>query len=137
VFLKVWTRAGDWRPDRGSLGAWLRRVTTNRCIDKKRRRRLISDIEPPEVVDGACLADDAANASRLARVASDAVASLPERQRAAIILTYYEDLPNAAAADALSMKLKAFESLLVRARSALATLVARAGVTAADLGSAP
>ncbi|MEM6585921.1 MAG: sigma factor-like helix-turn-helix DNA-binding protein, partial [Pseudomonadota bacterium] len=43
----------------------------------------------------------------------------PERQRAAIILTYYEELTNAEAASALDMQLKAFESLLFRARTAL------------------
>jgi len=35
------------------------------------------------------------------------------------------------------MNVKAFESLLVRARMALAKLVVAAGVTADDLGSAP
>jgi RNA polymerase sigma-70 factor (ECF subfamily) len=35
------------------------------------------------------------------------------------VLTYYEELPNSAAAAALEMNLKAFESLLLRARAAL------------------
>lgn len=137
VFVKVWARAGDWREGQGALGAWLRRVTTNLCIDRKRRGRRIVDVPPPEQADPAPGADEAANANRLAKVACDAVARLPERQRAAIVLTYFEDLPNADAADAMQMNLKAFESLLVRARAALAKLVAAAGVTAADLGSAP
>ena len=47
------------------------------------------------------------------------IAALPERQRAAIVLTYYEELPNRTAAETLDMNLKAFESLLFRARAAL------------------
>ena len=47
------------------------------------------------------------------------VLALPERQRAAIVLTYYEELPNAEAAQAMDMNIKAFESLLHRARTAL------------------
>jgi RNA polymerase sigma-70 factor, ECF subfamily len=137
VFVKVWSRAGDWREGQGALGAWLRRVTTNLCIDRKRRGRRLVDAPPPEQADPAQGADETANANRLAKVATDAVARLPERQRAAIVLTYFEDLPNADAADAMQMNLKAFESLLVRARAALAKLVAASGVTAADLGSAP
>jgi RNA polymerase sigma-70 factor (ECF subfamily) len=137
VFVKVWTRAGDWREGQGALGAWLRRVTTNLCIDRKRRSRRMVDGDPPDRPDAAAPVDEAVNASRLARVAAGAVAQLPERQRAAIVLTYFEELPNAAAADAMQMNVKAFESLLVRARAALAKLVAAAGVTAADLGSAP
>ena len=137
VFVKVWTRAGDWREGQGALGAWLRRVTTNRCIDRKRRNRRLVDGEPPERADPQTPVDEAVNASRLAKVAADAVAQLPERQRAAIVLTYFEELPNADAADAMQLNVKAFESLLVRARAALAKLVAAAGVTAADVRGAP
>jgi RNA polymerase sigma-70 factor (ECF subfamily) len=35
------------------------------------------------------------------------------------VLTYYEELPNAEAAAVLEMKIKAFESLLLRARTSL------------------
>lgn len=48
-----------------------------------------------------------------------ALGNLPERQRAAVVLTYYEELPNADAAQLLEMNIKAFESLLLRARRAL------------------
>ena len=48
-----------------------------------------------------------------------ALDQLPERQRAAIVLTYYEELPNIVAAEHLDMNIKAFESLLLRARKAL------------------
>jgi RNA polymerase sigma-70 factor (ECF subfamily) len=48
-----------------------------------------------------------------------ALGLLPERQRAAVVLTYYEELSNAEAADMLDMNIKAFESLLLRARRAL------------------
>ena len=57
-------------------------------------------------------------ARRSAAVAA-AIRALPERQRAAIVLTYYEELPNAEAAEAMEMNIKAFESLLHRARAAL------------------
>ena len=47
------------------------------------------------------------------------IAALPGKQRAAIVLTYYEDQSNAAAAETMDMNIKAFESLLLRARGAL------------------
>lgn len=53
--------------------------------------------------------------------------ALPERQRAAIVLTYYEELPNAEAAEAMDMNIKAFESLLHRARAALRQALAAQG----------
>ena len=57
--------------------------------------------------------------ARLRARTAAAVQALPDRQRAAIILTYYEDYSNMAAAETLDMNIKAFESLLLRARSAL------------------
>jgi RNA polymerase sigma-70 factor (ECF subfamily) len=48
-----------------------------------------------------------------------AVAELPERQRAALALCYWQEMSNAEAAEALSLSVGAIESLLVRARRAL------------------
>jgi RNA polymerase sigma-70 factor (ECF subfamily) len=52
------------------------------------------------------------------RVAA-AMAKLPERQRAALALCYYEDLGNSEAAAVLEISIGALESLLVRGRRAL------------------
>lgn len=134
VLVKVWTNPGAWKPGPGGgLAAWLRRVTTNRCLDGLRRRAHLSDAEVPERADPSASAEEGLNARRLAQHAVDAIAALPDRQRAAIILTYYEELPNAAAADALGMGVDAFESLLVRARKALRLIVEKSGLTVDDL----
>ena len=45
--------------------------------------------------------------------------ALPDNQRAAVVLTYYEELSNADAASIMEMNIKAFESQLLRARRAL------------------
>ena len=57
-----------------------------------------------------------------------AIRALPDRQRAAIILTYYEGVPNAEAAAILGLGVKAVESLLVRARQALVRSLAGKGL---------
>jgi RNA polymerase sigma factor (sigma-70 family) len=101
------------------LGGWLNRVVTNLAIDRLRRARRISGEEVPDREDDAPLADEIIEAGERDRSARALIAALPERQRAAIVLTYYEELSNAAAAEALDMNIKAFESLLLRARTAL------------------
>jgi RNA polymerase sigma factor (sigma-70 family) len=101
------------------LGGWLQRVVTNLAIDRLRRARRLSDGEVPDCEDDAPLADALIEAGERDRSARALIAALPERQRAAIVLTYYEELPNAAAAETLDMNIKAFESLLLRARTAL------------------
>jgi RNA polymerase sigma-70 factor (ECF subfamily) len=101
------------------LGGWLQRVATNLAIDRLRRARRLSGGEFPDSEDDAPLADALIEANERDLSARALIAALPERQRAAIVLTYYEELPNAAAAEALDMNIKAFESLLLRARTAL------------------
>ncbi|OBV11884.1 sigma-70 family RNA polymerase sigma factor [Erythrobacter dokdonensis] len=101
------------------LSGWLGRVTTNLAIDKLRLARRVSGEEVPERADEAPLADAMIEADERDGATRALVLALPERQRAAIVLTYYEDLPNAEAAEAMDMNIKAFESLLHRARAAL------------------
>ncbi|WP_301749877.1 sigma-70 family RNA polymerase sigma factor [uncultured Erythrobacter sp.] len=101
------------------LGGWLQRVVTNLAIDRLRRTRRLSDGEVPDNADEAPLADRLIEAGERDGTARALILALPERQRAAIVLTYYEELPNAEAAEAMEMNIKAFESLLHRARAAL------------------
>ncbi|MBV9527343.1 MAG: RNA polymerase sigma factor [Sphingomonas sp.] len=133
-FLRLWDHAAGWRPQGGGLPGWLRRVATNLCLDRLRRSRRMSSDAVPERSDDRPGADAVLDADRLARLAQRAVLALPDRQRAAIVLTYYEELGNIAAAEALQMNIKAFESLLFRARAALRERLRTAGVRPQDVG---
>ena len=135
TFLKLWTQAGRWRPANGNgqLLPWLRSLAMNACIDRLRRRRFHSDDDVPERADESASAAEQIDQCRLGALVSKALGSLPDRQRAAIVLTYYEELPNIEAADAMDLHLKAFESLLLRARQAMKTALVSEGIGAADL----
>jgi RNA polymerase sigma factor (sigma-70 family) len=127
--LKLWNHADRWRTGGPGIAAWLKTVTVNQCLDRLRRRRFASDEDVPERADEAPLADHVLEADQVAAAVKHCIEALPERQRAAIVLTYYEEEQNARAAETLEMQLKAFESLLFRARSSLKGCVERKGVT--------
>jgi RNA polymerase sigma factor (sigma-70 family) len=127
-FTRLWVNAKGWAPAGGGLGGWLRRVATNACIDRLRKPRTVSDELLGDHEDEAPLADVGLDAARRQAAVADAVRALPERQRAAIVLTYYEGVPNAEAAAILGLGVKAVESLLVRARQALTRSLARQGL---------
>src|SRR6476646_5267165 len=97
TILRAWTRAGSWTPVGGGLGGWLRRVATNLCLDRKRRVSPISGEALPERADEAPLADSAIDEQRRRQAVAAAMLELPDRQRAAIVLTYYEGVSNAEA----------------------------------------
>lgn len=121
AFLRVWQHAGRWRPDGGaSFRTWLNRVVINLSIDRRRKPRMAVLDDQPEPID-----EDGATPyeARLAQETGDRVAAalqkLPERQRAAILLCFWEGEGNIAAAEALGVSIGALESLLVRAKRAL------------------
>ena len=116
---RLWQHAARWQGGQSGIAAWLKRVTMNLCLDRLRRRRFASDEVVPERADVAPLAPALIEAEQQRATVVAAIAALPDNQRAAIVLTYYEDLPNAAAAQSMEMNIKAFESLLLRARGAL------------------
>lgn len=123
AMLRLWQNAGNWRGGGPGVGAWLTRVSTNLCLDRLRQRARISGEEVPEREDGSPLADAIIAGEQDREVVIRALGLLPERQRAAVVLTYYEELSNAEAADMLDMNIKAFESLLLRARRALKAML--------------
>ena len=126
--VKLWVNASGWQPSGGGLGAWLRRIATNACLDRLRRTRPLSDAGLPERADEALPADVLIDAERRRIAVQAAILTLPDRQRAAIVLTYHEGVSNAEAASILGIGVKALESLLVRARQGLSQQLIRQGL---------
>jgi RNA polymerase sigma factor (sigma-70 family) len=130
ALLRLWQYADRWRAGGPGVAAWLTRVATNACLDRLRWRRFVSDEEAPDRPDESPLADKMIEEDEVRKAVADCIEALPDRQRAAIVLTYYEARPNRIAAEILAMQLKAFESLLLRARTALRGCVEGKGVAA-------
>lgn len=116
VMLKLWRQAERFDPARGSFPAWLARMVTNQCLDRRRQ------IKPVESLDLAAeLADPGANSAADAerRALDSVLATLAPRQRAVLALFYLEGYAMAEIATMLETNEKAVESLLSRARAAL------------------
>jgi RNA polymerase sigma-70 factor (ECF subfamily) len=120
TMLRLWRMAPDWRADGAALGTWLYRVASNLCIDRLRRRRGAPADAAPEVPDASPGAQARLEAADRAAALSAALARLPERQRLAVVLRHLEERPNPEVAAILEISVEAVESLLARARRALA-----------------
>jgi RNA polymerase sigma-70 factor (ECF subfamily) len=123
TFIRAWVKAPGWRPQAigggASFATWLTRIAINLAIDRLRRVVPLRLEDAPEPISAEPDGEVRLMAGeRRARLAA-AVAALPERQRAAIALTYDQGLSNAAAAAVLESSVGALELLLVRARRAL------------------
>ena len=125
-FLRIWRQAAHWRSGEARFDTWLHRVVLNLCHDRLRRRkaRPLTDEEAAELVDNSPSAEDQLHSQdRSDRVAA-ALAALPERQREAIVLQYYQELSNSDAAALMNISVEALESLLSRARRQLRSQLA-------------
>lgn len=136
ALLRLWDHAGRWQSGGTGIGAWLRRVATNLCLDRLRRQKFSGGNEIPDRADEAARADEQMEADQMREATRQCMGQLPDRQRAAIVLTYYEERPNAEAAAVLDMNIKAFESLLVRARQTLRRIFEEKGLVPEFLGKA-
>lgn len=132
-FVRLWQCAPGWRPAGAGLPAWLHRVGTNLCLDRLRTRREIATGELPDLEDGLPDAIQRILASELEQHLSGCLRRLPGPHRTALVLTYYEGHSNGSAARMMDMKLKAFESLLLRARRRMSTELRLAGIAGEDI----
>lgn len=119
VFLKLWTHAARWRPGAAKFETWLYRVTLNACYDRLRRR----GGEPLEaamaVPDNAPPPDAGLDDGAVSAAIEAALAALPERQRAAVLLCHFQEHGNIEAAEMMGLSVEALESLLARGRRGL------------------
>jgi len=123
-FSRLWQQAPHFTARGAGVVGWLYRTAMNLCFDRRRRLRLVtSDGEMPEPIDDGPLPDETFEAHEAHRAVARALADLPERYRAALVLCYYEGLTNALAAQVLDLNIKAMESLLLRARRQMRTLL--------------
>ena len=117
--MKVWQKAGQWQPGRAQFSTWLYRVVVNRCLDLKRKPvNTALDNVAEQSDDRPDAYEDIVARQRQQKIAG-AVADLPERQRTAIALSYTAGMSNVQAAETMEISVKAFESLLVRAKREL------------------
>ena len=120
--LKLWRHPLSWK-QQSSFSTWMYRVVYNACIDHKRKVIRFSDVELSELRDESLTADELVMEKQQSEYVRVLMQQLPHRQRAALILSYYEGVSNQDAADTLGIPIGALQQLLFRARQNLKTLV--------------
>lgn len=124
VFLRVWKHAERWEPGRAKFETWMHRVAMNLCLDRLRKSGRIAGEVAPETVDIKASATRALDDKQRSERVRGALRDLPEQQRAAIVLCYFQERSNLEAAEILGISVDALESRLARGRRALKALLA-------------
>jgi RNA polymerase sigma-70 factor, ECF subfamily len=95
VFIQVWRRAADFNEERGKVFTWLVTLARSRAIDRLRqlsaRERLATATAQEAPAEASDAAQDAYR-SEQKEIVAGALAQLPEDQRQALLLAYFEGL---------------------------------------------
>jgi RNA polymerase sigma-70 factor (ECF subfamily) len=125
TFLRVWRAASRYDPDKASPARWIYRIGLRLAIDQNRRRgfrRFLGLEAAPEPEDDAPGVEQEIDARQRLALARRALATLPDRQRHALLLRAVAEMTNGEIAATLDISAGAVEQLLVRARAGLRAL---------------
>jgi RNA polymerase sigma-70 factor, ECF subfamily len=129
AFLRTWIKAPEWESQAEGKGSarfttWFTRVLVNLCIDRRRRPQPLPIETAAEVPSTQREGFEQVSERETSARVLDALAQLPERQRAALTLCHWDGRSNLEAAEILEISVGALESLLVRARRSLRVALA-------------
>lgn len=129
VFVQVWRESASFDRSRGSVPAWLMSIARNRSIDRLRSRRrgdaarqekeLGDLLEPVPGVD-----DNVASMSDAAKV-RHALATLPEVQQQALLMSYFGGRSHSEIAVAIGVPIGTVKSRIAGGLQALRAALAR------------
>ena len=128
LFLKLWTNASKWQPEKAKLTTWLHRITHNLCIDYLRKHGRTHTSDTLDIGAAEHLLETPQSDEQNESIAIDdkqrlnhAISLLPETQRSALMLCHYAGFSNKEAAAIMNVSVKALESSIARARRSLRT----------------
>jgi RNA polymerase sigma-70 factor (ECF subfamily) len=131
VFFEAYKSLKRFRSE-SKLSTWLYRIAVNRSLNHRRKRKLERwlslDFDSNEKGDASfdllgtteANPDDAMERKDVVRIVQEAINTLPDRQRVALLLHRYEELPYEQIAKIMGVTVASVESLLHRAKQALA-----------------
>jgi RNA polymerase sigma-70 factor (ECF subfamily) len=137
AFLRVYRARGSYQPA-AKFTTWLFRIATHLALnslrDTRHQRKETSmegagpEGQPLQLADGRASREEQLVAEARLDAVRRAVADLPEKQRAAVLLHKYEGMDYAQIADALGCSVSAVKSLLFRAYESLRVSLAHLAV---------
>jgi len=126
VFLRAWRAIGRFR-GRSAFSTWLYRIGVNACLNFRAARRPPAQELPETLADPGMGAAQRVEKKQQARRVREAVARLPEKQRATLILKIYHELTHQEVAQILGSTVGTVKANLFHALGNLRKLVAAGG----------
>ncbi len=129
-FLKIWDNPKSWKKNKGAkFTTWFYRILMNLCLDHLRKGGKSNFVEDWDLFeDESASQEENLGDKQQQMFLNEAMEDLPEKQRIALTLCFYDGLSNKEAAEIMGVKVKALESLLIRAKTGLKDYLLRTGI---------
>ena len=119
IYLKVFRTLRSYRGD-SAFSTWLYRMTANHCLDILRRRKVLSFIGMDKAPEPPSSEDTTVSARRhLSPVVLKALARLPAKQKACLLMCEMEEMSYEEISKALGISLGSVKSSIHRAKNAM------------------
>jgi RNA polymerase sigma-70 factor, ECF subfamily len=141
IFVQVWRQAANYDTSRGSPEAWIMMIARTRVLDRLRSRAAGVVLKPvgdnlPDAPDGEDWPDDLAISREDAVNVRMALSELPQDQRHAIELAFFDGLTHVEISDKLTVPLGTIKTRirlgLIKIRDRLQELMGEAPVTSRE-----
>ena len=105
IFLQLWNRADSYDPERGAVSTWIINIARSRAIDKLRTlgfKGLTMELNEERVNSKSDFTRIIEDREERKKIIQQALESLPENQRIAIEMVFFEGLTHIEAAEKLN-----------------------------------
>lgn len=119
VLIKLWQTAPKWE-SRGSVMGYVSRLAYTTCMDMHRQKIITTEVPESMAVQETATVRIFEKEKR--KILMGMLEKLPERQRDAILMTYFQEQKRSDVAKALSTTEKAVEHLVARGLKTLSNL---------------
>lgn len=120
AFLKLWENPRIWDPAKKTkFITWFHRVVINLCLDENKRRKPVPLADRADIFDGRPDPEASTILRQRKAILAGLMRELPDRQRTALVLCFYEGMSNKEAAEIMELDVKAVQSLIMRAKFGL------------------
>jgi len=116
ALVKAWEKLSSFR-GASSFKTWLYRIGTNLCLNLRTRRKPTEELDETLAAPDRERPEQALQQKVREETVRRALAGLPADQRAALVLSVYQDMSYQEIADTMGKTVRAVDSLLFRAKT--------------------
>jgi RNA polymerase sigma-70 factor (ECF subfamily) len=116
AMIRAWEKLDGFR-GASSFKTWLYRIGTNLCFNLRTRRKPTEELSETLAAPDAARPDQAFQQKVREAAVREALSGLPADQRAALVLSVYQDMSYKEIAETMGKTVRAVDSLLFRAKT--------------------